>query len=133
MAVIAIPIPKDRMTTASSQPLLPALLNPYNIRPNPAVDKRTLPTSSFDLEVSDTLTKYLNANAITIRTSGMRPINSQRQEWYSIMNPESVGPMAGAKIIASPSSPMALPRFSTGKMASTTLIMSGIIMPAPAA
>ncbi|MNN40017.1 hypothetical protein D3C81_1540750 [compost metagenome] len=48
-------------------------------------------------------------------------------------NPASVGPMAGAKIIASPSSPIALPRFSTGKMARTTLIISGMIIPAPAA
>ncbi|MNN40018.1 hypothetical protein D3C81_1540760 [compost metagenome] len=80
MAVTTIPITNESTTTRSPQPLLPALLNPYKIKPNPTVDKRTLNTSSFALDVSDTFTKYFSANKMTMATSGIKPINNQRQE-----------------------------------------------------
>ncbi|GAA0835017.1 hypothetical protein GCM10008915_20580 [Bifidobacterium pullorum subsp. gallinarum] len=50
-----------------------------------------------------------------------------------MINPAKVGAIAGAKIIAKPIRPMTLPLFSIGKTISMTLIISGVMIAAPAA
>ena len=49
------------------------------------------------------------------------------------MMPEIVGPMAGAKAMMRPKTPMAEPLRSTGNMTSRTVIDMGMSMPAPIA
>jgi hypothetical protein len=50
-----------------------------------------------------------------------------------MIKPDKVGAMAGAKIIAKPIVPMMLPRFSLGYKYKITVIIRGIIIPAPIA
>ena len=49
------------------------------------------------------------------------------------MPPASTGPAAGAQLITMPAMPMAVPRFSGGKMSMGTTPTSGSCTPAPAA
>ncbi len=56
-----------------------------------------------------------------------------RQEKLSNIYPANVGPTAGAKIIASPTVPIAVPRFSGGNNDNTTFINNGIMIPVDAA
>src|SRR5699024_8678019 len=48
-------------------------------------------------------------------------------------HPESDGPMAGANAITRPTVPITVPRFSTGKINKSTVIINGSTIPAPAA
>ena len=50
-----------------------------------------------------------------------------------MMPPASTGPAAGAQLITMPAMPMAVPRFSGGKMSMGTTPTSGSCTPAPAA
>ena len=56
-----------------------------------------------------------------------------RQPHESMMMPASTGPAAGAQLITIPAVPIAVPRFSGGKMSIGTTATSGSWMPAPAA
>ena len=52
---------------------------------------------------------------------------------WSMMMPATVGPAAGANAMTMPNTPMAVPRRSTGNVHMSTVITSGMRMPAPAA
>ena len=52
------------------------------------------------------------------------------QPMLSTSTPESVGPTAGAKPITSETKPIALPRFSRGKMSRSTVKIMGMKTPA---
>ncbi len=51
----------------------------------------------------------------------------------SIINPENVGPIAGANCMTKPANPIANPRFSFENKVNNVNCMSGIIIPAPIA
>ena len=55
------------------------------------------------------------------------------QSAWSMTKPATVGPMAGAKAMTRPKMPMAEPRRSTGNTSMSTVMVTGIRMPAPAA
>ena len=93
----------------------------------------TLVMSNFAFVVSATFIKYLNARTMTININGANPINSHLHDTYSMIKPDNVGAMAGAKIIAKPIVPIILPRFSLGYKYKITVINRGIIIPAPMA
>ncbi len=65
--------------------------------------------------------------------SGIIAQNIMRQPHASMMPPASTGPAAGAQLITMPAMPMAVPRFSGGKMSMGTTPTSGSCTPAPAA
>lgn len=48
---------------------------------------------------------------------------------WSTIQPERLGPIAGAKEMTSPKVPIADPRFSTGKIANRIVCMSGMMSP----
>ena len=50
-----------------------------------------------------------------------------------MITPATVGPMAGPNAMTMPNRPMAVPRLSTGNVHMSTVITSGMRMPAPAA
>ena len=52
---------------------------------------------------------------------------------WSMMMPATVGPAAGANAMTMPNTPMAVPRRSMGNVHMSTVITSGMRMPAPAA
>ena len=58
---------------------------------------------------------------------------SMRQPTESTSTPEREGPMAGAKLIISPTMPMAAPRFSRGKMSKIKVKTMGMTTPVPKA
>ncbi len=59
--------------------------------------------------------------------------NSTRQDQWSTMKPDRVGPIAGAKEITRPKVPIAVPRRWIGKIAKRIVCISGMIMPPLAA
>ncbi len=61
------------------------------------------------------------------------PKNMMCQSAVSTTMPPTVGPIAGANATTSPNTPMAMPRFSTGKLTRSTVMDMGIRMPAPTA
>ena len=61
------------------------------------------------------------------------PKNMMCQFAWSTIRPATVGPIAGAKAMTRPNSPIALPRLSTGNMIISTVMVMGMRMPAPAA
>ncbi|EFR95760.1 putative NTPase/RNA helicase, partial [Listeria ivanovii FSL F6-596] len=74
-----------------------------------------------------------NAKAISITAIGINIRNKTLQSYESTIQPDKVGPIAGAKAITKPISPIAAPRFSRGKINKKIVCKSGIIIPAPAA
>jgi len=80
--------------------------------------------------------RYVKPNsAATITTAPMAAIaqNSARQLVTVIITPASVGPIAGASIIAMPSTPMAAPSLSRGVIANVSIIARGSKIPYPTA
>ena len=59
--------------------------------------------------------------------------NMARQPMASMIIPATTGPAAGATDMTMPAMPMAVPRFSGGKMSMGTTATSGSCTPAPAA
>ena len=57
------------------------------------------------------------------------PKNSTRQPITSISAPETGGPMAGAKLMTTPTSPMTCPRCSMGVVSNTSVKTMGMMMP----
>lgn len=53
----------------------------------------------------------------------------QRHDKLDNKKPEIVGPITGAKLMTSPTNPIAVPRFSGGYIMRTVLKMSGIKIP----
>lgn len=64
---------------------------------------------------------------------GRRIRNSACHGRVSTIQPDSVGPSAGANATISPKNPMAVPRLSGGNTVNSTVCMSGMVMPAPRA
>ncbi len=75
-----------------------------------------------------------NSDASTMSAeSTVMAMNMMCQSNWSMTKPATVGPMAGAKAMTRPKMPMAEPRLSTGKVISSTVMVMGMRMPAPAA
>ena len=68
-------------------------------------------------------------NSTTTTASSATTTNSTRQPSESTMTPETEGPMAGAKLMMSPTTPMALPRFSRGKVSMMMVMTMGMTTP----
>ena len=77
--------------------------------------------------------KKIKAKIKSIMISGAIPKNNQRHEWLDTTNPDSVGPMVGAKFNANPIIPIAWPRRSAANRFITTTFINGPKTPAPAA
>ena len=121
------------MTTAWPQPSVLALEKPYSRPPNANVDRMMDGTSRCGRLSSPTLESRKKLTTSTRRASGIIDQNIMRQPHASMMPPASTGPAAGAQLITMPAMPMAVPRFSGGKMSMGTTPTSGSCTPAPAA
>ena len=83
---------------------------------------------------SPTFASKKKLTASTITASGTMDQNIARQPIASMRAPlPQTGPAAGAQLITMPDMPMAVPRFSGGKMSMGTTATSGSCTPAPAA
>ena len=116
--------PSDSMTVVPS--MMPQNPSVYS-RPD-AASKRSRGPSRFTASVS---TK--NDSATTTTVTAPSTMNTERHPHPSMRNPEMVGPMAGAKPMMSPTSPIARPYSLLGYTDSATTWMSGSAMPAPPA
>ena len=120
-------------TTALPQPSVLALEKPYSRPPNANVDRTMDGTSRCGRLSSPTFVSRKKLTASTRMASGIIAQNIMRQPHASMMPPASTGPAAGAQLITMPAMPMAVPRFSGGKMSMGTTPTSGSCTPAPAA
>ena len=121
------------MIIGSVQPLLPASENPYSIEPKPMVEVVMERMSNFWLLVGKTLFIKKKASTKTNTQIGMIIPKSSRHDQLSTIQPERVGPKAGANPITIPTDPMAAPRFSGGKMDNMIVWSKGIVTPTPRA
>ena len=74
--------------------------------------------SIFSSLVGSTSLTKKNASTKTMPAIGAIMLKRWRHDKLSMIKPESVGPMAGARPITIPTVPMAAPRLSAGKMES---------------
>ena len=81
---------------------------------------RSKPSRFLNRASVNTITRALMAATIT---------NSGRQPSMSISAPDAGGPMAGAKLMTTPTSPMSTPRFSFGAMSSNSVHTMGMATP----
>src|SRR5690625_1597649 len=79
------------------------------------------------------LIKNLKANTIENKENGITVIKRNLQPKYSTITPDRVGPMAGANIITSPTTPIIFPRLWGGYNNKKTLNIIGINSPVPIA
>ena len=107
-------------TTALPQPSVLALEKPYSRPPNANVDRTMDGTSRCGRLSSPTFVSRKKLTASTRMASGIIAQNIMRQPHASMMPPASTGPAAGAQLITMPAMPMAVPRFSGGKMSMGT-------------
>jgi hypothetical protein len=67
------------------------------------------------------------------RAMGRMMANSHRQPGPSTMNPDSVGPIAGASAMTMPTRPIMRPRWREGTTFMIVVMSSGSMMPVPPA
>lgn len=101
--------------------------------PKPIVDKTTEIKSKGSLRVSRTLCMIQKLAITTTATIGIIMPKRSRQVQLSMTHPDKVGPMAGARPITIPASPMAVPRLLAGKMVSINVCSKGMETPTPTA
>ena len=70
---------------------------------------------------------------MTRMTGGIIRPKRSRQVALSRIQPDSVGPRAGARPMTTPPRPIMVPRLSAGKMTNKTVWMVGKVMPTPIA
>ena len=75
------------------------------------------------------LSSVRQATARATAAAAVTMTKMARQPMWSTSSPDRVGPTVGANPMMSPTTPMALPRFSRGNTSSTTLDTMGMIAP----
>src|SRR5690606_33300389 len=119
------------MTSGFPQPTFPAELNPYNKLPNPT-DERT----KESLSSRKSTFSFRSLNKIKPRTKqimeiGAIKVNKARQLKCWIIQPERVGPIAGANVKINPRKPIIVHLLEMGKLTNKTFINKGINMAEP--
>ncbi|MNC14357.1 hypothetical protein D3C75_621330 [compost metagenome] len=122
-ANVAITTGLDQPPAPSPWP--PALLKPYTMPPKPSVDKMMDKTSILGLVSLEMLGRNSNPLTKEMMKNGSEIQKIQCQLKFARISPAMLGPLAGANIITRPISPMAAPRFSTGKMTNIVLNING--------
>src|SRR5699024_2269139 len=107
MSPIIIGIKTDGVIKPSA--LSPAWLKPYIVAPRPIVEYTSEIQSILGFVISVIFTRYFKAKRIEKTVNGITKINKNLQPKYSTIIPDSVGPIAGANIITSPTIPIILP------------------------
>ena len=103
----------SRINSASGR--LAKLLLAYTSPPNPTIDSTADKISIFGrLMVLKLTVRYLPTNTIAASINGAVKPNSTRQCVWSMMMPDSVGPIAGAAVNIMVITPIAVPRLFGG-------------------
>jgi|GEM_PF-6141594 len=114
-------------------PPSPALDAPKTMPPKPRAERRNERKSTFGYVCSVTFRRVKTEYARTAREIGRMPKKRARHEATPRIQPERVGPTAGATMMTMPSVPIAEPRLSGGMRARITFVRSGKINAVPAA
>ena len=106
-----------------------------NMRPpKPKMDKPTEKKSAFaDVSRVPKLCKPKIATNSEITPMIVKVRKIERQPFTSVCKPPSVGPIAGATLMAMPTVPIAMPRRDNGYIEKTVICRTGHITPPPMA
>ena len=126
----ALPTSAGAQMRASAAEKLLALDSPSNSPPNPRVESAS-ESASRRAARSSALPGRMSASAHASNTNPSRASNKKklRQSHISTMTPPTVGPMFGAKPMATPPMPMAVACLPGGKLAMATFCIKGKSMP----